>query len=91
MNILFSFPFLFFLKHIKIKKRNLKKLFSYRQQEEIWNNQISDHIITFLNRTITMGRNKRQAHHGRNHFWENGIVPYRFGSKLCTNQYNFTF
>uniref|UniRef100_A0A0R3RMJ3 Astacin domain-containing protein n=1 Tax=Elaeophora elaphi TaxID=1147741 RepID=A0A0R3RMJ3_9BILA len=52
-----------------------------KQQEEIWN-RASDYSITFLNRPTTMGRYKRQAYHADNYFWQNGIVPYRFDSKL---------
>ncbi|MCP9265223.1 Metalloendopeptidase [Dirofilaria immitis] len=52
-----------------------------KQQEEIWN-QTSDYMGIFADRSIMTMRNKRQAYHADNYFWQNGIVPYRFDSKL---------
>ncbi|EJD74726.1 hypothetical protein LOAG_17999 [Loa loa] len=52
-----------------------------KQQEEIWN-QVFDYFMTFSNQTNKMRREKRQAYHADNYFWQNGIVPYRFDSKL---------
>uniref|UniRef100_A0A5S6PXA1 Zinc metalloproteinase n=1 Tax=Brugia malayi TaxID=6279 RepID=A0A5S6PXA1_BRUMA len=52
-----------------------------KQQEKIWN-QTFNYAMTFSNRTIRMGRKKRQAYRSDNYFWQDGIVPYRIDSKL---------
>uniref|UniRef100_A0A1I8EPK5 Metalloendopeptidase n=1 Tax=Wuchereria bancrofti TaxID=6293 RepID=A0A1I8EPK5_WUCBA len=52
-----------------------------KQQEKIWNQTFS-YAMTFSNRTIKMGRKKRQAYRAESYFWQDGIVPYRIDSKL---------